>query len=90
MEPACRPNRGPKLGATPTLAEDAPAIAFGRSTPHAGLLTGAERVLEARLLDAALRAYLFGYLCLFVSFRVEDARIQASTGAQHPPLKFVC
>ena len=71
------------------MPEDAAPITLGCSAPHARLLTLGECEVEACPSDAALGADLLGDLGFVVPIGVEDARIEPSTGSEHPPFEFV-
>ena len=80
---------GLALMGMPALAQDAPPIALGGTTPHPRLLALGQRVLEACVLDAAFGAHLLGDVGVFVTVGVEDARFEPAARAEHPPLELV-
>src|SRR4051812_31169261 len=53
------------LGGLAPLADDAPALALGRSAPHAVSLTVGQGVLQARLAHGALGADGLGFVGVF-------------------------
>src|SRR5690606_2621397 len=65
--------------------DDALALPLGGAAPHPVVLAMADRVLEALLLDRALRAHRLGLVGLLVGGRVEDRGIQSlARGSAHP------
>src|SRR5689334_19514259 len=70
------------------LADDAAAFARRCTAPHADLLAGAERGLEARLTDEAHRAdRLRGVAGVLVVLRIEELGVLALAPAQLSPAR---
>ena len=71
------------------MAQNTAPVAFGRAAPHAGLLTEAQCVIQARGLHRAAFAHDFGVLGLDLIFWIEDRRIEPLARSEIPPFFFL-
>src|SRR5262249_46537023 len=84
---AAIPRRRRRVRGAPTLANDPATLTLGGASPDALLLAEAERVLEALVLDRALRAHRLRLLGVVVvlGLRVEDGGIESVAGGFRSP-----
>jgi hypothetical protein len=75
----------PRLGSAATLANDAPTLTFGGTTPDALFLSMSEREFKACDPNGALSADGLGLLGIVLVFRIERLGIKAATSTEIKP-----